>query len=219
MTTDNPGRPNFLGRPAATPSAAAPHQAASPFSSSMPVVRPENSSFRPPPTSASRTMAPLSSSNPVSGSEATGFNPNMAVRFDNPPSAPQQVSQALNYFQSFPTPQFPTTAQTMPIRVPPAGPPNLAPPLQSNMPSQNQPSVGHSSTSIPSFVPPSQTPFQMVSPPQGYVAAPLYRLPLILDNREVIFHLLPYQVLQGCIQENRSNSRFLGLLQVFCRAW
>ncbi|GAB4832920.1 Protein transport protein Sec24A [Ancistrocladus abbreviatus] len=180
MATDNPGHLNFPGRPAATPFAAAPPQAASSFLSfsSMPVVRPDASAFRPPPTSSSPGTMPFSSSGPMAGSEASRFRPVPVVGFNNPsPSPPgpplSQHPPVSNNFQHFPAPQFPTTGQMPPAYGAPVGQPNLAPQMQPNVPPPNQPSVVQSSSSVPPFLPHSQAPsVQMGSPPQSYVAPP-----------------------------------------------
>ncbi|GMH08942.1 hypothetical protein Nepgr_010782 [Nepenthes gracilis] len=177
MATDNPGRPNFSGRPAATPFEAAVPQAASPLLPYEPVGRLESSGFRPSQTSAPPSMVPFSSAGPVVGSEASGFRLAPAVRFNNPSSAPpgpppSHVTPTTNYFQRFPAPQIPTAAQTATIPAP-VGPPSLAPPMWSNMPPPNQPSAGQLPSTVPSFQLHSQTPsFQMASHPQGYVAPP-----------------------------------------------
>ncbi|GAB2300923.1 Protein transport protein Sec24A [Dionaea muscipula] len=177
MATDNPGRTNIPGRPATTPFAAAPPQAASPFMSSVPAIRPDASGFRPFSTPAYPGVSPFSSPGPVPVSEAPGFRPAAGGRFNDPSSAlpgppPSQVSPALNYIQRFPTPQFTTTNQPISVGPPPTGRANLAPPLQPNVPPP-QPPFGQPSAAIPAFRPPSQTPpVPIATPLQGYVAAP-----------------------------------------------
>ncbi|GAB4828333.1 Protein transport protein Sec24A [Ancistrocladus abbreviatus] len=188
MASDNPGRLNFPGKPAATPFAAVPPPAASPFISSVPVVKPEASGFRPTPISSPLGAMPFSSSGPVAGAEGSGFRPAPSVGFNNPSSSPPGPP-ASNYFQRFPAAQFPMTVQAPPARGTPVGQPNLAPALQPNMapalqpnmapalqpnlPPPNQPSVVQSPSSLPPFQPQSQAPsLQMGSPFQGYVTSP-----------------------------------------------
>lgn len=129
MGTENPGRPNFTARPAASPFAAVP-QTATPFMSSRPVAGPEASVFRPTPPPPPPNAMPFLSSAPVVGSESPGFRP-------TPPSndasmAPRQPSYyppGAGPFQRFPTPQFPSPAQAPPGQTSTAGQPVLSPPI------------------------------------------------------------------------------------------
>ncbi|XP_059670933.1 protein transport protein SEC24 A [Cornus florida] len=126
MGTENPQRPNFSPRSAASPFAPPPPppQSATPFLSSGPVAGSEASVFRPTPPNAPRTAVPFSSSGPVVGSDASGFRPAPPGRSNDPSMPPPPSSYAPpsgGPYQRFPTPQFPSTGQVPPPRSSPMG--------------------------------------------------------------------------------------------------
>ncbi|KAL9265088.1 transport protein SEC24 A-like protein [Drosera capensis] len=170
MASDNPGRPNFPGRPAASPFGAASPQAANPFFPSPSVVRPDASGPRPPSNPAYPSSVPF----PALGSES--FRPAAQGRFNSPYAPigppPTQVSPTSNYLQRFPTPQFPTTVQTTTVSGRPTGPPSFGPPPQTNEPTPIQPSYV-ASAAVPNFRPPPQAPsIPMLTTTQGYRTTP-----------------------------------------------
>ena len=130
MGTENPRRPSFPARPAATPFA--PTQTMSPFSSTGPVVGSEPPPFRPATPAASLTATPYLSSGPGAGSGAPSFRPTPPGRFNDPSIPPPPTSHVAppgGPFQRFPTPQFSATAQAPPQRAPPMGQPSIQPSL------------------------------------------------------------------------------------------
>uniref|UniRef100_A0A2N9EJV9 Uncharacterized protein n=1 Tax=Fagus sylvatica TaxID=28930 RepID=A0A2N9EJV9_FAGSY len=158
MGTENPGRPNFPARPAATPFAAAPPQNVMPFSSSGPVFGSEASGFRPTPPAAPQPTIPFSSSGPLAGSQASGFRPPPPARFNDPsvPSPPTSyVPPTVGPFQRFSTPPFPSTVHAgsrglpvgQPIAQPPTPPVSLHP--QSHIPPVPMGSPPQSVNSVP----------------------------------------------------------------------
>lgn len=158
MGTENPGRPNFPARPAATPFAAAPPQNVMPFSSSGPLVGSEASGFRPTPPAAPQPTVPFSSSRPLAGSQSSGFRLPPPPRYNDPsvPPPASNVPPTGGPFQRFPTPPFPSTVQAPASRVPPVGQPIAQPPA---------PPV--------SFRPqPQIPPVPMGAPPQSVNSAP-----------------------------------------------
>lgn len=158
MGTENPGRPNFPARPAATPFAAAPPQNVMPFSSSGPLVGSEASGFRPTPPAAPQPMVPFSSSGPLAGSQSSGFRLPPPPRYNDPsvPPPASNVPPTGGPFQRFPTPPFPSTVQAPASRVLPVGQPIAQPPA---------PPV--------SFRPqPQIPPVPMGAPPQSVNSAP-----------------------------------------------
>ncbi|KAL4613706.1 hypothetical protein ACB092_07G000100 [Castanea dentata] len=158
MGTENPGRPNFPARPAATPFAAAPPQNVMPFSSSGPLVGSEASGFRPTPPAAPQPTVPFSSSGPLAGSQSSGFRLPPPARYNDPsvPPPASNVPPTGGPFQRFPTPPFPSTVQAPASRVPPVGQPIAQPPA---------PPV--------SFRPqPQIPPVPMGAPPQSVNSAP-----------------------------------------------
>ncbi|KAM3693658.1 hypothetical protein ACB098_07G000100 [Castanea mollissima] len=158
MGTENPGRPNFPARPAATPFAAAPPQNVMPFSSSGPLVGTEAAGFRPTPPAAPQPTVPFSSSGPLAGSQSSGFRLPPPARYNDPsvPPPASNVPPTGGPFQRFPTPPFPSTVQAPASRVPPVGQPIAQPPA---------PPV--------SFRPQSQIPpVPMGAPPQSVNSAP-----------------------------------------------
>ncbi|KAK9989945.1 hypothetical protein SO802_030184 [Lithocarpus litseifolius] len=158
MGTENPGRPNFPARPAATPFAAAPPQNVMPFSSSGPLVGSEASGFRPSPPAAPQPTLPFSSSGPLAGSQSSGFRLPPPPRYNDPsvPPPASNVPPTGGPFQHFPTPPFPSTVQAPASRVPPVGQPIAQPPA---------PPV--------SFHPqPQIAPVPMGAPPQSVNSAP-----------------------------------------------
>lgn len=158
MGTENPGRPNFPARPAATPFAAAPPQNVMPFSSSGPLVGSEASGFRPTPPAAPQPTVPFSSSRPLAGSQSSGFRLPPPPRYNDPslPPPASNVPPTGGPFQRFPTPPFPSTVQAPASHVPPVGQPIAQPPA---------PPV--------SFRPqPQIPPVPMGAPPQGVNSAP-----------------------------------------------
>ncbi|XP_075673712.1 protein transport protein SEC24 A [Castanea sativa] len=158
MGTENPGRPNFPARPAATPFAAAPPQNVMPFSSSGPLVGSEASGFRPTPPAAPQPTVPFSSSGPLAGSQSSGFRLPPPARYNDPsvPPPASNVPPTGGLFQRFPTPPFPSTVQAPASRVPPVGQPIAQPPA---------PPV--------SFRPqPQIPPVPMGAPPQSVNSAP-----------------------------------------------
>lgn len=158
MGTENPGRPNFPARPAATPFAAAPPQNVMPFSSSGPLVGSEASGFRPTPPAAPQPTVPFSSSRPLAGSQSSGFRLPPPPRYNDPslPPPASNVPPTGGPFQRFPTPPFPSTVQAPASHVPPVGQPIAQPPA---------PPV--------SFRPqPQIPPVPMGAPPQSVNSAP-----------------------------------------------
>ncbi|KAM4097439.1 hypothetical protein ACJW30_07G000200 [Castanea mollissima] len=158
MGTENPARPNFPARPAATPFAAAPPQNVMPFSSSGPLVGSEASGFRPTPPAAPQPTVPFSSSGPLAGSQSSGFRLPPPARYNDPslPPPASNVPPTGGPFQRFPTPPFPSTVQAPASRVPPVGQPIAQPPA---------PPV--------SFRPqPQIPPVPMGAPPQSVNSAP-----------------------------------------------
>ncbi|KAL8130239.1 hypothetical protein V2J09_019394 [Rumex salicifolius] len=171
MATDNPGHPNYPGKPAVTPFGAPPTQppVSSPFMSSGPVFRQEVPGFRPPSTSAPPSMTPYASTGVV-----------------RPGLIPPQGPPASNYFQRFPSPQFPpTSSQSTPAQTPPVGPPNMAPPLQQNMapPLSFVPAM----QGPPSYPPQAQAPPVQTGtvPPFGYATAPPISSPAQLSSPQI----------------------------------
>ncbi|KAK9279619.1 hypothetical protein L1049_013298 [Liquidambar formosana] len=161
MGTENPGRPNFPARSAATPFAPA-SQTSMPFLSSGPVVGSEASAFRPTPPTAPQTSMAFLSSGPGVGSEASGFRPSPPARSYGPsvpPPPPSYVPPVGGSFQRFPTPQFPSTAQGPPTRGPPVGQSVLSPPMQ--------PPVGQVQSPPVSLRPQQLSSVPMGSPPQS----------------------------------------------------
>ncbi|KAK4565221.1 hypothetical protein RGQ29_007045 [Quercus rubra] len=158
MGTENPGRPSFPARTAATPFAAAPPQNVMPFSSSGPLVGSEASGFRPTPPAAPQPTVPFSSSGPLAGSQSSGFRLPPPPRYNDPsvPPPASNVPPTGGPFQRFPTPPFPSTVQAPTSRVPPVGQPiaqTPAPPV--------------------SFRPqPQIPPVPMGAPPQSVNSAP-----------------------------------------------
>ncbi|KAK8676756.1 hypothetical protein V6N13_142322 [Hibiscus sabdariffa] len=134
-------------RPSSTPFASAP-PTVRPFSSSGPAAGPESSNFRPIPPGAPQTMAPFSAA-----------GPSPPARFIDPsvPSPPiTSVPPSGAPYQRFPTPPFPSSAQTPPNRAPPVGQPPFQPP------------TSQVSVPPPSFRPQTQVPpVAMGSPPQN----------------------------------------------------
>nr|XP_023922029.1 protein transport protein Sec24-like At3g07100 [Quercus suber] len=130
MGTENPGRPNFPARPAATPFAAAPPQNVMPFSSPGPLVGSEASGFRPTPPAAPQPTVPFSSSGPLAGSQSSGFRLPPPPRYNDPsvPPPASNVPPTGGPFQRFPTPPFPSTVQAPASRVLPVGQPIAQPP-------------------------------------------------------------------------------------------
>ncbi|KAK4565225.1 hypothetical protein RGQ29_007049 [Quercus rubra] len=158
MGTENPGRPNFPARPAATPFAAAPPQNVMPFSSSGPLVGSEASGFRPTSPAAPQPTVPFSSSGPLAGSQSSGFRLPPPPRYTDPsvPPPASNVPPTGGPFQRFPTPPFPSTVQAPASRVPLVGQPIAQPPA---------PPV--------SFRPqPQIPPVPMGAPPQSVNSAP-----------------------------------------------
>ncbi|XP_042514505.1 protein transport protein Sec24-like At3g07100 [Macadamia integrifolia] len=104
MANEKTGTPNFPGRPAA-----------SPFAAAAPPL----------------TTMPFLSSGPVVGSEASGNRASPPARFNGPSmSSPPSsyVPQDAGSYQRFSTPRFPPPAQSMPPSYgPPAGQPGLSP--------------------------------------------------------------------------------------------
>ncbi|CAO2816934.1 unnamed protein product [Amaranthus hypochondriacus] len=178
MAAGNPGRPNVPGGPAASPFAAAPPPAMSPFLSSGPVAsQPNGPGVRPPPASAPSVTMPFSSSGPMVG-PPVGFRPSPPVGFTDPstttPSGPPTsfAPPTSNHFQRFSAPQFPGPPASS-IRTPVGGHPNVASSMAPNMPppfqrpsilSPNPPLTFHPNSPAP--------PVQMASPPQPYAQAP-----------------------------------------------
>ncbi|XP_043691777.1 protein transport protein Sec24-like At3g07100 [Telopea speciosissima] len=148
MANDKTGPPNFPGRPAASPFAAAPP-----------------------------TTMPFLSSGPVVGSEASGYRASPPARINGPSmySPPSSyVPQDVGSSQRFPTPQLPPSAQSIPPSYgPPAGQPVFSPSI---LPSAGQqilppppPVSFHPQPQIPlvPMGPPAQNvPF---TPPRGNV--------------------------------------------------
>ncbi|KAK4492505.1 hypothetical protein RD792_003314 [Penstemon davidsonii] len=189
MATENPNRPNYPLRPAATPFAAP--QSTTPFGS---MVGSEASAFRPPPPASSQSMTPPFPSGPFVGSEAPPFRPpppgrsNELVRPPPPPSSSSSYGPPTAGFQRFPTPPLPSTGQVGPPRASLAGQPVIPPPTRPpggpvSFLSQTQPAsipIGSPPQSIktgqpnPNFPPPADQPFsaprpnvQPSSPPMG----------------------------------------------------
>lgn len=138
MGTENPGRPT--SRPVAAPFTAP--QTMSPFSSG-PVVGTDPSGFRPAPPLNPQSTTPFSSFRPVVGTEASGFRPTGPVvpdassfrpppptRFNDPSVPPPPTSNAppVGPFARFPTPQHPSTTQSIPSHAPSVGQPPFQPP-------------------------------------------------------------------------------------------
>ncbi|KAL0437431.1 UNVERIFIED_CONTAM: protein transport protein Sec24-like [Sesamum radiatum] len=118
MGTENPNRPSYPARPAATPFAAM--QSTPPFLSSGPMVGSEPSSFRPVPPASSQLRAPPFSSGPVVGSEVPAFRPPPSGRSNElvgpPPSSSSSHGPPTAGFQRFPTPSLPSVGHAVPQR-------------------------------------------------------------------------------------------------------
>ncbi|KAF8395779.1 hypothetical protein HHK36_019730 [Tetracentron sinense] len=147
MGNEKPGPPNFPGRPAISPFAAAP-QTAMPFLSSGAVVR----------------------------SEAPGYGVAPPVRFNGPsvltlPSS--YVSPNVGFNQPFPTPHFPSSAQPVP---PSRGPPSAPRPVQPSAGQQvlPPPVSFHSQPQFPSVPmgPPPQI-LNLATPTGNFPQSPL----------------------------------------------
>ncbi|XP_057800964.1 protein transport protein SEC24 A-like [Salvia miltiorrhiza] len=188
MGTENPNRPNYPLRPAATPFAS--HQSSTPFLSSGPVVGSEAPVFRPGPPAASNFQAPPFSGGPLVGTEAPAFRPppsrsNEVVR---PPPPPSSYGPPTSGFQSFPNPPVPSAGKVLPPHISLTGQPAIAPPTRpppgsASLLSQPQPplvSMGSPPQSIktgqpnPNIPPPAAQHFsaprpssQPSSPPTG----------------------------------------------------
>ncbi|KAL3827996.1 hypothetical protein ACJIZ3_016798 [Penstemon smallii] len=179
MGTEDPNRPNYTIRPAATPFAAL--QSTTPFLSSGPVVRSEASAFRSAPPASSHSTIPPFSSGPFVASESPAFRPPPPGRSNEligpplPSSSPYGPPTA--GFQRFPTPP-PSTGQLPPPRASLVGGPVVPPPTISSggpvsLISQHQhPSIPMGSPpqsiktgqSNPNILPPADQPFSLPRP-------------------------------------------------------
>ncbi|KAL3849904.1 hypothetical protein ACJIZ3_011786 [Penstemon smallii] len=178
MATENPNRPNYPIRPAATPFAAP--QSTTPFGS---MVGSEASGFRPPPPASSQSMTPPFPSGPFVGSEAPPFRPPPPGRSNElvrppPPSSSSSYGPPTAGFQRFPTPPLPSTGQVGPPRASLAGQPIIPPPTRPpggpvSFLSQTQPPsipIGSPPQSIktgqpnPNIPPPADQPYSVPRP-------------------------------------------------------
>lgn len=171
MGTENPNRPNFPLRPAATPFAA--QQSTTPFLSSGPVAGSEASAFRPAPPS--NLQPPPFSGGPFVGSDPPAFRPPPSSRSNElvrPPPPSSTYGPPSPGFQRFPNPQMVSSGQVPPARPLFSGQPVIPPPIRpppgpnSLLSQQPPPSVpmgppqsiktGQSYTNFPSSGPSSQ---------------------------------------------------------------
>ncbi|XP_030547212.2 protein transport protein Sec24-like At3g07100 isoform X1 [Rhodamnia argentea] len=166
MGTENPGRSAFTSRPSSPFTSSPP--AATPFSSTNPVVGSRASTFRP--TTATPPQAPPRSPFvPAAGSERSSFRPPPQSTYSDPsvPSPPTSYAPPTSGpFQRFSSPQFPGTAQPPSTQAPPLG----QPPIQSPTTQlYSQPG---------SFRPPTHVPsLPMGSPPRTNIMPPVGNMP------------------------------------------
>lgn len=187
MGTENPNRPNYPLRPAATPFAA--QQSTTPFLSSGPVAGSEASAFRPAPPS--NLQPPPFSAGPFVGSDPSAFRPPPSSRSNElvrPPPPSSSYGPPSPGFQRFPSPPMAPGGQVPPPRPsltgqPVAPPPIRPPPGPVSLLSQQQPpsvpmgsppqniKTGQSYTNFPSPVDrqfsSSRPSSQPSSPPMG----------------------------------------------------
>ncbi|KAG5567534.1 hypothetical protein RHGRI_002916 [Rhododendron griersonianum] len=125
-----------------------------------PAGPPFAAAYRPTPPGAPQTTTPFLSSGPVVGSEASGFRPTQTLNSNIPsmPPPPSSYGPAVP-LQRFPTPQFSSTAQPLPLRPSPPGQPVLTSPFKSPGVHLPSPSVSLHQPHIPSM--------PMGSPPQS----------------------------------------------------
>lgn len=128
MGTENPNRPNYPVRPAATPFAS--QQSSTPFLSSGPVAGSGASAFRPVPPVASNFQAPPFSGGPLVGTEAPAFRPPPSSRSNEvvrPPPPSSSYGPPTSGFHSFPNPPMSSTGQLPPPHTSLTGQPVVAP--------------------------------------------------------------------------------------------
>ncbi|KAG8389294.1 hypothetical protein BUALT_Bualt02G0213900 [Buddleja alternifolia] len=131
MGTENPNRPNYPLRPAATPFSA--QQSTTPFLSSGPVVGSDASAFRPAIPSSSQFQTPPFSAGPLVGSEAPASRPPPLGRSNElvrPPPSSSSYGPPTSGFQRFPNPPLPSTGLVPPPRSSFAGQPVVPPPTR-----------------------------------------------------------------------------------------
>ncbi|KAE9463939.1 hypothetical protein C3L33_04135, partial [Rhododendron williamsianum] len=125
-----------------------------------PAGPPFAAAYRPTPPGAPQTTTPFLSSGPVVGSEASGFRPTQTLNSNIPsmPPPPSSYGPAVP-LQRFPTPQFSSTAQPLPLRPSPPGQPVLTSPFKPPGVHLPSPPVSLHQPHIPSM--------PMGSPPQS----------------------------------------------------
>ncbi|XP_042047015.1 protein transport protein Sec24-like At3g07100 isoform X1 [Salvia splendens] len=154
MGPENPNRPNYPLRPAATPFAS--QQSSTPFSSSGPAVGSEAPAFRPGPPAASNFQAPPFAGGPLVGTEVPAFRPPPSIRSGEVvgPPPPPSYGPPTSGFQRFPNPPVSSAGQVPPPHISLTGQPVIAPPTR--------PPPGHASP----FSHPQPPLVSMGSPPQ-----------------------------------------------------
>ncbi|XP_010524690.1 PREDICTED: protein transport protein Sec24-like At3g07100 [Tarenaya hassleriana] len=197
MGTENPGYPIFPARPTSSPFASSPPSAMT-QQSGRPAGGSETSGFRPfPPSTSQNTRPPASGLVPPSVAPNTipsqapvpPFGSRMPL--SRPPPPPSVSSPPTAYappgggpFQRFPTPPFPTAAQT-PLPVPPMGPPPAqtlpgqlsSPPVSFRSQQQVPPvPIGSSSQSFTSGLP-GANPSQPTGDSQSFAPRPGFQQP------------------------------------------
>ncbi|KAL2238824.1 UNVERIFIED_CONTAM: Protein transport protein Sec24-like protein [Sesamum indicum] len=128
MGTENPNRPNYPLRPAASPFAA--QQSTTPFLPSGPVPGSEASAFRPAPPASSQFPTPPFPTGPLVGSEPPAFRPPPSSRSNDLVRPPPSYGSPTSGFQRFPTPPLTSTGQVPPPRTSLAGQAVVPPPTR-----------------------------------------------------------------------------------------